>query len=672
MKPRIPPGLLRPLLAMLPPLAAFILQLEFREAIQLSAWLLFYPAVFFSAWIDGRLAGLVATAVSTVLVWWFFIPPEYAFLKGTAESLLSTAVFMGMGILFSALHGRLRQANRQAAEARESAHAANDRLQVAKLEAARMAMQTPETRPTQQALDDPRTSRVVVTEDAPLVLLVEDNPDMNDLIAEALGRRYRVATAFDGLEGLAKAMETRPDLIVSDLMMPGMSGDSMLLEMRGREELRDIPIIILTARADEELRVKLLREGVQDYVHKPFLMEELLTRVDRLMSERKRARDRFELLVKSSPNGIVLFDRHGRIVLVNTALEQMFGYRRDELLGQTVELLVPEQFRNRHVEYRREFAAHPRARPMGARRDLTGRHEDGREIPLEIGLTPVETEKGPMVLATIIDITQRKQAENEIRQRTAQLEAINKELETFSYSVSHDLKAPLRGIDGYSRLLLEDHAAQLDDEGRLFLANVRQGAQQMGQLIEDLLAYSRMERRSLQSSPVALEDLARAVVSEMGDEIRSLGVELRMELPPLHARADTDGLLFVLRNVLGNAVKFSRDAKPPVIEIGGRKENDTVLLWVKDNGIGFDMKFHDRIFEIFQRLQRNEDYPGTGIGLAIVKKAMQRMGGKVWAESQPGEGATFFLQLPGVTPPRASGENITEPNGHGESRLPVI
>lgn len=238
--------------------------------------------------------------------------------------------------------------------------------------------------------------------------------------------------------------------------------------------------------------------------------------------------------------------------------------------------------------------------------------------------------------------------EKRVAERTAQLDAANKELESFSYSVSHDLKAPLRGIDGYSRLLEEEYHHSLTAEGRQFLANIRRGVAQMHQLIEDLLAYSRMERRALHNVPVDLPALVRAVVAAAEAELAESGATLRLEVPALDLYTDHDGLAMALRNLLDNARKFSRGSQPPTIEIGARAENGKILLWVRDNGIGFDQKFHERIFDIFSRLERAEDFPGTGVGLALVRKAVQRMGGRVWAESAPGRGAVFYLELPGA------------------------
>lgn len=261
------------------------------------------------------------------------------------------------------------------------------------------------------------------------------------------------------------------------------------------------------------------------------------------------------------------------------------------------------------------------------------------------------------MLGTHTDLDAIKQAEASLRelnaslearvaQRTAELEELNRSLETFVYSVSHDLKTPLRGVDGYSRLLEEDHAARLDDEGRLFIANIRAGVARMDELINDLLAYSRMERKHLATAAVDPGELVARLLAERDAEIAARGTAVRVALPPLAVIADPDGLSLVLRNLFDNALKFSGKVAAPAIDIGARSDGGTVTLWVRDNGIGFDMKYHDRIFEIFQRLHRLEDYPGTGIGLALVRRAMQRMGGEVWAESSPGAGAVFYLRLP--------------------------
>ena len=236
--------------------------------------------------------------------------------------------------------------------------------------------------------------------------------------------------------------------------------------------------------------------------------------------------------------------------------------------------------------------------------------------------------------------------EERVAERTAQLTAVNAELESFSYAVSHDLKAPLRGVDGYSRLLAEAAASKLDDEERAFLQNIRQGVAQMHALIESLLAYSRMERRALQPIPLDLGELVERALAEYATDLERFGTQVEVRLPQLLLHADHDGMAMVLRNLLGNALKFSRTAAPPKITVGAKAEGGRVLLWVQDNGIGFAMKFHDRIFEMFSRLERVENYAGTGVGLALVRKAVKRMGGKIWAQSAPGQGATFFVELP--------------------------
>jgi PAS domain S-box-containing protein len=265
--------------------------------------------------------------------------------------------------------------------------------------------------------------------------------------------------------------------------------------------------------------------------------------------------------------------------------------------------------------------------------------------------------RGPRYIGTLLDITDAVEAEERLERLNAELEKrviertealsmANQELEAFSYTVSHDLKAPLRGIDGYSQLLVEEYGDRLDEEGREFVGRIRQGVQQMGDLISDLLEYSRMERRDMTAAPVAVLPLVQQVLDGYESDVLSQGVQVRLDMAPFTLPLDREGMAVVLRNLIGNALKFSRGRHPPVVEIGTRSEGQRRVLWVRDNGTGFEPKYHDRMFKIFQRLHRSEDFPGTGVGLALVAKAVQRMGGRVWAESTPGEGATFFLEFP--------------------------
>lgn len=284
---------------------------------------------------------------------------------------------------------------------------------------------------------------------------------------------------------------------------------------------------------------------------------------------------------------------------------------------------------------------------------------DGTHAWAKTSKVPLRNTEGNVegILGTYEDITERKQAEEKVRKlnaeleqrvaaRTAELQTKNKELEAFTYSISHDLKAPLRGIDGYSRLLIKDYSDRMDDEGRFFVNTIRTATVRMSQLIDDLLAYSRLERRAFAATSVNVRPLLQALVAERAEEVHARGVTLAIDISDATVTAEPEGLAQALRNLLDNALKFTGKVPDPHIEIGGQEKEKTCILWVRDNGIGFDMRYHDRIFEIFQRLHPEEDYPGTGIGMAIVQKTMQRMGGRVWAESAPGKGATFFLEIP--------------------------
>lgn len=236
--------------------------------------------------------------------------------------------------------------------------------------------------------------------------------------------------------------------------------------------------------------------------------------------------------------------------------------------------------------------------------------------------------------------------ETRIESRTTALNAKTRELESFAYSVAHDLKAPLRGIDGYTQLLLNEYATTLDNEGRTFLQTIQGATDDMNQLIDDLLSYSRLERRELKFDRIELAPLVNSIVAEKRRETTERPIEFTVNVNGATVSADMSGLAQSLRNYLDNAIKFTGNIPEPRIEVGSMESARSCVVWVRDNGIGFDMKHHDRIFDLFQRATVTNDYPGTGVGLAIVRKSMERMGGRAWAESEPGQGATFYLEIP--------------------------
>jgi PAS domain S-box-containing protein len=280
-----------------------------------------------------------------------------------------------------------------------------------------------------------------------------------------------------------------------------------------------------------------------------------------------------------------------------------------------------------------------------------------RHMQQRIGIAKDSSGQVVRLFGTTVDVTEITEAkerlstsnielERRVAERTAQLSAINQELDTFAYSVSHDLKAPLRTIEGFSQCLEEDCGEQLDEAGRQHLVRIRRGVVQMGELINGLLSYARMERYAIQAECIDLSDTVRQMLDLFQADIAAGNTEIRLTLEENRLRADREGAQVVLRNLIGNALKFGRQADRSIVEVGSRREGHGVRLWVRDKGPGFDMRYHDRIFGLFQRLRGAEQVTGTGVGLALVAKAMQRMGGRVWAESAPGQGATFHAFFP--------------------------
>ena len=363
-------------------------------------------------------------------------------------------------------------------------------------------------------------------------------------------------------------------------------------------------------------------------------------------------------------------DEKGVIQIFNVGAEQMFGYTASDVVNKITpaELHDPQEViahaKALSVEFDTPIAPGFEALVFKASRgiadiyELTKIRKDGSRFPAIVSVTALRDERDRIIGYLLIgtDNSARKQAEDDIRklnadlerrvqERTAALNAANHEMEAFSYSVSHDLRAPLRGMDGYVRMLQEDCADRLDAEGNRMLGVISGEAKRMGQLIDDLLAFSRLGRQDMESAAVDMTDLARAVFVNLTQSTPQATPHFDLKaLPP--ARGDRAMLRQVFVNLLSNAIKFTRHQPAPAIEVGGQSDDGVTTFYVKDNGVGFDQKFQHKLFGVFQRLHSEEEFEGTGVGLALVQRVIHRHGGKIWADGKVGEGAIFYFTLP--------------------------
>jgi PAS domain S-box-containing protein len=378
--------------------------------------------------------------------------------------------------------------------------------------------------------------------------------------------------------------------------------------------------------------------------------------------------DDFRHALDAAPDAIVVVDPTGRIWLANAACEQLFGYADAELVGQPVEALVPRRFRNAHDGDRVGYFADPRTRPMGSGLELSGLRRDDTEFPVEISLSPLIVGGEPFAMAAIRDVSERRrmerirrevrerrraaraikrinaQLEQRVAERTAQLEAANHELEGFTYSVSHDLRAPLRQVDGFARLLDETAGDQLPEKARHYLQRIMDGTNHMGRLIDDLLNLAQVGRQTPHLTPTRLDRIVERVIADLQPEVADRAIVWHVEELPI-AACDPGLMRIVFTNLLGNAVKYTRPRDPAEIRVGRADAAGRPGVYVRDNGVGFDMQYADKLFGVFQRLHSNDEFEGTGVGLATVRRIIRNHGGDIWVEAAPDRGATFYFTL---------------------------
>jgi PAS domain S-box-containing protein len=363
------------------------------------------------------------------------------------------------------------------------------------------------------------------------------------------------------------------------------------------------------------------------------------------LSESKESETKCRGLLEAAPDAMVVVNQAGEIVLLNVQAEKQFGYSRDELVGQKVKNIIPEGFAERLIADGTRTAAEALAQQIGTGIELIARRKDESEFPIEIMLSPLESREGILVTAAIRDISVRKQSEKHLVETVGELKRSNDELQQFAYVSSHDLQEPLRMVASYTELLAKRYKGRLDSDADEFIGFAVDGCNRMKVMIEDLLAYSRSGTNGKALREISGDDALNKALTNLGTTIQESGAVVTHDSLPAIKTEGTQ-LTQVFQNLVGNAIKY-RSTEVPRVHVSALKNGDNEWIFsVRDNGLGIAPQYFERIFVLFQRLHGRNEFAGTGIGLAICKKVLEQLGGRIWVESQPGKGSTFYFALP--------------------------
>jgi PAS domain S-box-containing protein len=513
------------------------------------------------------------------------------------------------------------------------------------------------------------------------ILIVDDQQADVSLLEHMLrGAGYvSVASTMNPHEVCDLQRKNRYALILLDLRMPGMDGFQVMEGLKAIETEGYLSVLVLTAHPSHKLRA--LRAGAKDFVSKPLHLAEVLLRVHNLLevrllhlesslrTERAETRTqqvearsvqviraselRYRRLFETSMDGILILEAGtGRICDVNPFLTNLLGFSHGEMVGATVEKLSPFK----HIESNEVMLERLQKNGQVRYEHLLLETSDGRTIGVEFVGNAYQGEDREMIQCHVRDITEQKRVEAQVLalneeleqrviERTAQLQAANLELESFSHSVSHDLRVPLRHIAGFSRLLRNDFASTMATEAKERLQLIEDAVVRAGLLVDGLLSLTKLGRQSLQLCHSELDSIVRDVVSMLQPDCNGRKVEWRIaKLPAL--KCDPILMAQVFQNLLGNAVKYSRGRANTVIEVDSiQQPGKPAIIFVRDNGAGFDIRHAESLFGVFQRFHTEGEFEGSGVGLATVKRIIEKHGGTIWAEAKPDHGATFYFAL---------------------------